>query len=175
MTYRANPFAQKLDRLAAFTGVPALQHYAEKNVALPFRFAPLLPLAMAVVGLFVQIRVPEAGWLTVIGAWTAATPMMLTGPMRIPAGRPYDERERALVLFGRSAGLGAVALFAVSGCFLFSMLSAMAMFRLGSVWLPTVPTDWIALSFFMIVLYSTVAVLAVSWKIPRVPMADEED
>ncbi len=149
MTYRANRFMKKLDSLAEYTGMPALARGAQQDSAMPFRVAPLLILAVGAVGLFMQTRVPEAGWITIMGVWTAGMPLWLTGPMRLPPGGLRDERERALVRSGHFAGMAAVALLVIGGCFLIGFASVFSL--LGWVappWTPRLFQDWLALGFF---------------------------
>ncbi|HWJ71120.1 MAG TPA: hypothetical protein VNS79_13850 [Sphingobium sp.] len=176
MTYRGNPLLEKLDRIAEYTGVPKLARRTAQDAAIPLRVMPLLPLTLAIVGLFVQAHAPAGGWIVVMGAWISAMPLGLTGPMRPPPGGVRDERERALVRTGHLAGLGAVALLAIGGCFLMGILGALAMVGYARVWLPQGPQDWIAIGFFLLVVQTTVAVLVASWMIPRgLADADEDD
>lgn len=174
MTYRGNPLLEKLDRIAEYTGMPKLARRAKQGGAMPLRVLPLLPLAMGMVGLFVQAHAPEAGWIVIMGAWVSAMPLGLTGPMALPPSGVRDERERALVRSGHLAGLGAVALLAIGGCFLMGILGALAMVGYARMWLPHGPQDWIAIGFFLLVVQTTVAVLVASWMIPRgLPEPDE--
>ncbi len=81
MTFRANPLLQKLDRAAAVTGMPALARQAQRHATLPFRVAPLLFLAWGVVGLALQTRFPQTGWVVLMLASTSGFPLLIAGPM----------------------------------------------------------------------------------------------
>lgn len=177
MTYRANPFLKKLDSAAEATGMPALARHTRRHATLPFRVTPLLFLAWAVVGLVIQTRVPETGWLILMLAWTGGFPLLLTGPMRLPPGGMHDERERALIRSGHFSGLAAVALLAIGGCFLAGITSALSLLHyVAPLWTPHSVLDWIALGFFLLVVELNVAVLAISWKLPwRMPQDDDEN
>ncbi len=174
MTYRPNPLLARLDRLVAFTGVQARMRQADQDVARPFRLAPLLPIAMAIFGLFIQAYVPMTGWIVIMCAWSGAMTLWFTGPMRLPSGGVRDERERALVRSGHLAGLAAVAFLAIFGCFLMAVLEVASMLN-GPIRLPHGPLDWIAAGFFLLVVQSSVAVLVASWLMPRAVFEDEDE
>ncbi len=176
MTYRANSLLQKLDRTAELTGMPALARHTRQHASLPFRIAPFLNLAFAVVGLLVQIWAPMAGWIMLMCLWPSAFMLLLTGPMRRPAGGALDERERALIRSGHFVGLAVVALIAIGGCFLVGIGSALSILRhAAQPWTPHRVLDWIALGFFLLTVEINVAVLAISWKLPwRMPQDEDE-
>jgi len=173
MTFRANPFLEKLDRTAELTGMPAFSRRAAKDTALPFRFVPVIFLAMAVFGLVLQAWIPTAGWSMIMILWMGTFSLLLTGPMRRQPGDALDERERALIRTGHFGGLVAVAILAIGGCLAAGLSQALTLFGVAPLWLPRHPTDWLALGFFLLVVEANVAVLVASWKSPRVPMTDE--
>lgn len=176
MTYRANPVLKKLDAAAESTGFPAFSRRASAGVAIPFRIFPLLLLAVAIAGLVLQARqFPVPGYAIILMALIASTPLHLMGPMRPPISGVRDEREQAMVRSGHLAGLGAVALFAVGGCFLFAAAKPLAVLKLALIWIPSLPSDWLTLGLFMIALHLNAAVLYVSWKMPWKLPPDDDD
>ena len=176
MTYRANPILKKLDEAAESTGFPAFSRKASAGVAIPFRIIPLTLLGVAIAGLVLQARAfPAPGFMIVLLAIMAGAPLHMMGPMRRPLSGMRDEREQAVVRSGQFAGLSAVALFAVGGCFLIAMAKPLAIIRLASIWVPSLSGDWFALGLFMIALHLNVAVAYVSWKMPWRVVGDDED
>lgn len=176
MNYRSNSFLTKLDRLVAFTGVQDRMRHPDRHIATPFRVASLLFLAWAVIGLVLQTRMPNAGWINLMLAWTSGFPLMFAGPLRVPPGGALDERERALIRSGHFTGLLAVAVLAIGGCFLAGIGNALSLlYKTAPPWTPVRIQDWIALGFFLLIVELNVAVLYVSWKLPRRMPGDDED
>lgn len=176
MTYRANPLLKKLDRAAELTGMPEFSRQVNRGAALPYRIAPLILLAFSIGGLALQIWVPMSGWVVIMSLWMAGIPLLLAGPMRPVPGGAYDERERALVRSGHFAGLLVVAVLTVGGCFLAGFASAFAMVgHAAAPWTPRLFQDWLGLGFFLLSVESNVAVLFVSWQLPGLMPADDED
>jgi hypothetical protein len=175
MSYQASPFLKKLDRMVAFTGVEDRIRHPDRYVAMPFRIASLLFLVWAGIGLFLQTRMPDVGWINLMLAWSSGFPLMFTGPLRVPPGGAYDERERALIRAGHFAGLLTVAVLAIGGCFLAGITSAMSLLHWAApLWTPVRIQDWIALGFFLLIVELNVAVLYVSWTLPRRMPGDDE-
>lgn len=176
MSYQSNPLLKKLDRAVAFTGVEDRLRHPHRYVATPFRVASLLFLIWAAIGLFLQTRVPDVGWINLMLAWMSGFPLMFTGPLRIPPGGAFDEGERALIWSGHFAGLLVVAILAIGGCFLAGIGSGLSLLRwTAAPWTPVRIQDWIALGLFLLIVELNVAVLYVSWSLPRrMPDGDED-
>jgi hypothetical protein len=174
MPYQGDPIAEKLDRIAEATGMPALSRRLNRATPIRFRFLPIGLLALAVAGLWVQIAVSDVlGYLVVMMAWMAASAIQAFSPAGNVRGGPLDEREVAVVRSGHFAGVLAAMAVAVLGCFVLGMASVANQFRLGAFWLPEIGTDWFALAFFLLAVENTVAALAASAKLPE--DLDDED
>ena len=91
MTYKGDPIAEKLDKLAEMTGVPGLQRRAEAAGPpnpVRFRVVPLILLAFATGGLVVQIIHPWAlGYFTIMMVWFATLLVFTFGPLGRAARR----------------------------------------------------------------------------------------
>jgi len=174
MPYQGDPIAEKLDKIAEATGMPQLSRRLNSATPIRFRFIPLVLLAIAVAGLWVQIALSDMlGYLVVMIAWMAGSAIQAFSPAGNMRGGQLDEREVALVRSGHFAGLLAAMGVAVLGCFAFGMASVANLFRLGAFWVPEIGTDWFALAFFLLAIESTVAALAASAKLPDA--LDDED
>lgn len=176
MTYKGDPIAEKLDKLAAATGVPRLSRGVERALPIRFRVLPLLMLALAVVGLAVQIWGNEwLGLWPILIAWTVTISLQQMGPLRQPrAGSRYDEREAALVRNGHFVGLMWAFGVAVLGALAIAIGKIGAMIRLWDIWAPVSGMDWMAVTFFLLTLEFNVALLAASAATPD-PLDDGED
>ncbi len=175
MTYRGDPIAEKLDKLAEVTGMPRLSRRLNSAVPIRFRFVPLVLLAFAVAGMWVQIAVSNMfGYLVVMIAWMAASAIQAFSPAGNARGARLDEREIAVLRSGHFAGLFASMAAAVPGCFLLGMASVANQFRLGDFWVPEIGTDWFALAFFLLAVENNVAAMAASARIPE-DLEDEEE
>lgn len=174
MPYKADPLSEKLDKVAEATGMPRLSKRLNSALPLRMRVIPLLLLAVALVGMWVQIAVSDlVGYSVIMTAWLVSFPLQSLSPLRQAQGA-LDERERALVRSGHFAGLVAALGVAVLGCIFIALGSAATMLRLGSFWAPDGPTDWIALAMFLLAVESNIAVLAASSAMPE-PLDDEDD
>ncbi len=175
MPYQGDPIAEKLDRIAEATGMPQLSRRLNRATPLRFRVIPLVTLAFAMTGLWVQIAVSNlVGYLVVMVAWMVASAIQAFSPAGNARGGRLDEREAALVRSGHFAGLLAAGAVAVLGCFVLGMASVANQFRLGDFWVPEIGTDWFALAFFLLAIESAVAALAASANMPE-PLYDDED
>ena len=102
MTYKGDPIAEQLDRLAEATGMPRLQRKLHTVDPLRFRSLPLALLVLGVGGVAAQIAWPlsQAFWI-VLSAWFASVMAYGAGPLWQPAWNgKLDERERAIVRHG---------------------------------------------------------------------------
>lgn len=175
MPYQGDPIAEKLDKIAEATGMPQLSRRLNRATPVRFRFVPLVLLAFAIAGLWVQIAASDVfGYLVVMVAWMAASAIQAFSPAGNVRGGRLDEREVALVRSGHFAGLLAAMAVAVLGCFLLGMASVANQFRLGDFWVPEIGTDWFALAFFLLAVENTVAALAASARMPE-RLDDDED
>jgi len=178
MTYKGDPIAEKLDKVAGAvagaTGLTRMQRRFNSGRTFRFHFVPLILLAAAIAGLWVQIALTDMlGYLFVMVAWMVSSAIQAFSPLgNLRGGRP-DEREAALVRSGHFAGLLAAVAVAVLGCFALGMGAVAAQFHLGSFWAPESGTDWFALAFFLLAVEANVAVLAASAKLPD--DLDDED
>jgi hypothetical protein len=149
MTYKGDPIAEKLDRLAEFTGVPRLQRKMQARDPMRFRVLPSVLLALAVAGLGVQIgRGGLAGFWIVWAGWMGSFMCQPFGPMGRPDGRKLDEREAAIVRQGHFTG----------------MMWALGVATLGSL----------TITLFLPAVEMNVAVLAASAATPE-PLEDDEE
>ena len=174
MTYKGDPIAEKLDRLAEATGIPRLQQkYASAN-PVRFRVLPITLLALAAAGLVLQIVRPEGfGYFLIMMAWSATTLVFAFGPLGHRSNRRWDEREVAVVRKGHFMGLLIAFGVAVLGTLAFGLGKIGAMIRLWDIWTPQSGLDWLAVTFFLLAREANVAVLAASAATPE-PLEDEE-
>jgi hypothetical protein len=174
MPYEADPLSQKLDKLAEATGMPALSRKLNNALPMRFRILPLVLLAAAVAGLWVQIAVSDLlGYLAVMIVWMVSSAIQAFSAASNARGGKLDEREAALVKSGHFAGCLAAMGVAVLGCFVLGMASTANLFGLGDFWVPEIGTDWFALAFFLLAIEANVATMAASAKLP--PDLDDED
>ena len=179
MTYKGDPIAEKLDKIAgtvgSATGLTRLQRRFNSGRPFRFRFTPIVLLALAVGGMWVQIARSEgAGFLLVMSIWMASGAVQSFSPIGNLRGGKLDEREAGLVRSGHSAGLLAALGVAVLGCLAFGMGSTAELAGLGSFWAPESGTDWFALAFFLLAVEANVATMAASARLPE-DLADEEE
>lgn len=174
MTYKGDPIAEKLDKLAAATGMPRLQRKLQTRDPMRFRVLPSSLLAIAVAGMAVQI-----GWGGLTGFWLVWAGWMGTfmckpfGPMARPGGRKLDEREAAVVRHGHFTGTMWALGVAILGSLTIAFGTAWAMLRMGGLWAPQTPMDWMTITLFLLAIETNVAVLAASAATPE-PLEDEE-
>jgi hypothetical protein len=175
MPYEADPLSQKLDKHAEATGMPALTRRLNSALPVRFRFIPLVLLAAAIAGMWVQIAVSNLlGYLAVMIAWMVASGVQAFSAASNARGSKLDEREAALVKSGHFAGGLAALGVAVLGCVVLGMASVANQFQLGNFWTPEIGTDWFALAFFLLAIEANVATMAASAKLPP-DLTDEED
>jgi hypothetical protein len=175
MTYKGDPIAEKLDKLAEATGMPALQRRMRSRDPMRFRVLPSALLVLAVAGMAVQIA-----WGGLAGFWIVWTGWMGTfmcqpfGPMGQPGGRKLDEREAAVVRTGHFTGMMWALGVAVLGSLTIGFGKAWAMLRMGGLWAPETPMDWITITLFLLAVETNVAILAASAATPE-PLEDDEE
>ena len=175
MTYKGDPLAQKLDRVAEATGFPRLQRRMQFGDPVRFRVVPLVLLALAVAGLVLQIGRPNGfGYLVIITVWSATTIVFVLGPLNNRLGGNLDERESAVVRKGHFAGLLVAFGVAVLGTFAVGLGKIGAMVGLWNIWAPETGLDWVALTFFLLATEANVAVLAASKATPE-PLQDPDE
>ena len=175
MTYKADPIAEKLDKLAEATGIPRFQARYSRSNPVRFRLLPLALIALATAGLVLQIaRGHSYGYVLIIVVWSATTLVFALGPMGRRLNQRRDEREKAVVRQGHFAGLLVAFGAAVLGSLAFGLGKVGAMIALWDIWAPTTGLDWLAITFFLLNLEANVAVLAASSATPD-PLEDEEE
>jgi hypothetical protein len=175
MTYKSDSIAEKLDKLAEATGVPAFQRKLKSRDPVRFRVLPSVLLAIAVAGMAVQIGWGGlAGfWLVWIG-WIGTFMCQPFGPMGRPVGRKLDEREAAVVRTGHFTGMMWALGVAILGSLTITFGKAWAILRMGGLWAPETPMDWMTITLFLLAVETNVAVLAASAAMPE-PLDDEEE
>lgn len=175
MTYKGDPIAEKLDKLAEATGVPALGRRMRSRDPMRFRVLPSVLLALAVAGMAVQIGWGGlAGFWIVWAGWMAAFMCQPFGPMGWPGHRKLDEREAAVVRHGHFTGMMWALGVAVLGSLTIAFGTAWAMLGMGGLWMPQTPMDWMTITLFLLAVESNVAVLAASAAMPE-PLDDDEE
>jgi hypothetical protein len=175
MTYKSDSIAEKLDKLAEATGVPAFQRKLKTRDPVRIRVLPSVLLAIAVAGMAVQIGWGGlAGfWLVWIG-WIGTFMCQPFGPMGRPVGRKLDEREAAVVRTGHFTGMMWALGVAILGSLTITFGKAWAILRMGGLWAPETPMDWMTITLFLLAVETNVAVLAASAAMPE-PLDDEEE
>ena len=175
MTNKGDPIAEKLDKLAEATGIPQFQARYRHSNPIRFRLLPLTLIALATVGLVLQMtRGQTYGYVLIILVWSATTMVFALGPLGRRMNQRRDEREAAVVRHGHFTGLMVAFGVAVLGSLTFGLGKMGAMIGLWDVWAPTSGLDWMAITFFLLNLEANVAVLAASSATPE-PLDDDED
>jgi hypothetical protein len=175
MTYKGNPFAEKLDKLAESTGFPQFSRKLEAGLPMRLRVLPLILLAIATAGLAAQIAGYElVGFWVIWMVWMFTIALQQWGPLRHQQGRKKDEREAALVRRGHFTGMMWALGAAVLGSLAIAMGKMGAMIHLWTLWAPETGFDWFAITFFLVTLELNVAILAASSAMPE-PLEDEEE
>jgi hypothetical protein len=174
MTYKGDPIAEKLDKLAEATGIPQFQARYRHSSPVRFRVLPLVLIALATAGLVLQMtRGQTLGYLLIIVVWSATTLVFALGPLARRSNKGWDEREVAVVRRGHFTGLMVAFGVAVLGSLAFGLGKMGALIRLWDIWTPTSGLDWLAVTFFLLNLEANVAVLAASAATPA-PLDDED-
>jgi hypothetical protein len=175
MTYKGDPIAKKLDRLAEATGMPALQRKLQSRDPMRFRVLPSILLALAVTGMAVQIGWGGlTGFWLVWAGWMGAFMCQPFGPMGRPGGRKLDEREAAIVRQGHFTGMMWALGVAILGSLVITLSTVWAMAGMGGLWAPQTPMDWMTITLFLLAVEFNVAVLAASAAMPE-PLEDDEE
>ena len=175
MTYKGDPIAEKLDKLAEATGIPRLQRKYRYSNPVRFRMLPIALLTIAVVGMALQIARPEGlGYFMIIIVWSATTLVFAFGPLGKRINRRWDEREAAVVRHGHFARLIVAFGVTVLGSLAFGLGKMGAMIGLWDIWAPRSGLDWMAVTFFLLNLEANIAVLAASAATPE-PLEEEEE
>jgi hypothetical protein len=175
MTYKGDPIAEKLDKLAEATGVPALQRKLRSRDPMRFRVLPSILLALAVAGMGVQIAWGGlAGFWIVWAGWMGTFACQPFGPMKRPDGRKLDEREAAILRHGHFTGMMWALGVAILGSLTITFGTVWAMAGMGGLWAPQTPMDWMAITLFLLAVETNVAVLAASAAMPE-PLEDDEE
>jgi hypothetical protein len=175
MTYKGDPIAEKLDRLAEATGMPALQRKLQSRDPMRFRVLPSILLALAVTGMAVQIGWGGlTGFWLVWAGWMGAFMCQPFGPMGRPGGRKLDEREAAIVRQGHFTGMMWALGVAILGSLVITLSTVWAIAGMGGLWAPQTPMDWMTITLFLLAVEFNVAVLAASAAMPE-PLEDDEE
>jgi hypothetical protein len=176
MTYKGDPIAEKLDKLAEATGIPQFQARFRHSNPIRFRVLPLVLIALATVGLILQMtRGQTYGYVLIIMVWSATTMVFALGPLGRRTNRRLDEREAAVVRQGHFTGLIVAFGVAVLGSLAFGLGKMGAMIHLWDIWAPASGLDWLAITFFLLNLEANVAVIAASAATPEPLEDDDED
>jgi hypothetical protein len=174
MTYKGDPIAEKLDKLAEATRIPAFQRKLQARDPVRFRVLPSILLALAVAGMAVEIAWGGlAGFWIVWAGWMGTFMCQPFGPMGRPGGRKLDEREAALVRQGHFTGMMWALGVAVLGSLTIAFGIAWDMLGMGGLWAPRTPMDWMTITLFLLAVETNVAVLAASAAMPE-PLEDDE-
>lgn len=175
MTYRGDPIAEKLDKLAELTGMPRLGRKLADDYPARFRILPSVLLALAVAGLAAQIAWGGApGFWIVWAAWMGTFVFQPFGTPWQPGKRKLDEREAAVIRHGHFVGMMWTLGVTVLSSLAFALGKMGAMIRLWDIWTPISGLDWMAVTFFLLALEANVAVLAASAVTPE-PLEDGEE
>jgi hypothetical protein len=175
MTYKGDPIAEKLDRLAEATGMPALQRRMQARDPMRFRVLPSILLAAAVAGMAVQVgRGGLIGFWIVWAGWFGTFMCQPFGPMGRPGSRKLDEREAAVVRHGHFHGMMWALGVAILGSLTIAFGTAWDMLGMGGLWAPRTPMDWMTITLFLLAVETNVAVLAASAATPE-PLEDDEE
>ena len=175
MTYRGDPIAEKLDKLAEATGMPALQRKLQARDPMRFRVLPSILLTLAVAGMAVQIVWGGlAGFWIVWAGWLGTFMCQPFGPMGRATERKLDEREAAIVRHGHFTGMMWALGVAILGSLTIAFGTAWAMLGMGRLWAPQTPMDWMTITLFLLAIETNVAVLAASAATPE-PLEDEKE
>lgn len=167
MSDRQHRFLAWLDRLVAWTGVPAMTARTPRKRHL--RWQPLAALVVASAGLLWCVLRPDRsywiGYALIMVGFFIANLMPIWGPLRHFSERA-DEFEREQRRDSFLVGLGTVAVAAFAGIWLTVGLLAM------QVWSALVAQQELtALAFYMMALFSGVPTLHASWRTR--PLNDE--
>ena len=186
MTYKGDPIAEKLDKLAEKTGVQRLQ--PKFGTADPFRFRvlPIVLLALVITGLTVQIGWPQwrslgvtgpAFWIVMV-AWFVTVMAYGFGPLwqfwQSSWSGKLDEREEAVIRHGHFVGLFWALCVAVLGSFTIMFGKMGVMLHMWRLWAPETGFDWMIIALFLLVVEANVAALAASAATPE-PLDDGEE
>jgi hypothetical protein len=175
MTYKADPIAERLDKLAEATGMPALQRKLRSRDPMRFRVLPSILLVLAVAGMALQIgRGGLAGFWIVWAGWIGTFMCQPFGPMGRPGGRKLDEREAAIVRQGHFTGMMWALGVAILGSLTITLSTVWAMAGMGGLWAPRTPMDWMTITLFLLAVEFNVAVLAASAAMPE-PLEEDEE
>ena len=175
MTYKGDPIAEKLDKLAEATRIPAFQRKLQARDPVRFRVLPSILLALAVAGMAVEIAWGGlAGFWIVWAGWMGTFMCQPFGPMGRPGGRKLDEREAALVRQGHFTGMMWALGVAILGSLTIAFGTAWDMLGMGGLWAPRTPMDWMTITLFLLAIEANAAVLAASAATPE-PLEDDEE
>jgi hypothetical protein len=178
MTYKSDPVAEKLDKVAIVfsdaTGLTSLQRRLKSDGPAPSRVLSWVLLASSVIGMAVQIGRPGSlGFWIVWMAWVMTSGIFRQlGPLG--QSRILDEREAALFRRSHFTGMTWTLGLVVIGCLAIGLGKMGAMIQLWNLWAPQTPWDWLTITLFLIAFEVNVAVLAAISATPE-PLEDEED
>ena len=175
MTYKGDPIAEKLDKLAEATGMPALQRRMQARDPMRFRVLPSILLVLAVAGMALQIgRGGLSGFWIVWAGWMGSLMCQPFGPMGRPGGSKLDEREAAIVRDGHFTGMMWALGVAVLGSLAITFATVWTIAGMAGLWAPKTPMDWMTITLFLLAVEFNVAVLAASAAMPE-PLDDDEE
>lgn len=155
-------FFARLDAAAERTGVPEMARGEQSRRRL--RWIPIIPLALASMGLLAGMIRPELAnfcFVLMIFAYSIAVLLPIFGPLK-PWGTPerVDEFDRALRGRAMLAGYAAASVAALIGIWLILGLAAIGNWpREGILW------QLAALPFYLLTLHAVVPTLYASWAI----------
>jgi MFS family permease len=155
MTYRGNPLAEKLDRLAFDPAKLVKAPTFGRKAVLAGRIVALLLLALTLGGAAAYFSGHAAGYSLLVMASPLAMGAAAASPLRQASGsyRP-DERERAMQLRAVLWGTGGTLTLGLFG------LLGLSWNSLSHGWIPTSTVDFLAITMLLIALPTNIAALA---------------
>lgn len=169
---RRDPIIAAADWFTRVTGAEKLLTWQVSWHPRPFRFLPIIALAIGAVGLAMQVGHPDRAIGSIIvnlGCFIPGMMLMLFGPLRQPSiSAPLDERERRQRVTAFVWGLGTAQILALIACYTFAAAEV-----LPGLWRPRGIADWSTLAQLMFGVVENVTVLAASWALPR-PLPEDD-
>jgi MFS family permease len=167
-THSKKSMLQRLDALFLWTGLPQRIPSDKRLWVRPLRrlrWIPLLVLVMQTAGIAWIFTVPGkygAGFAAMLPGAIIGGILPAFGPLRAPFGEEADEREKNLRRDAYLMGFGAISVAAIFGIFLLAFLSTLGGWRHDLLFMAM-----IALTYYLVCLFSIVPTLYASWTLPK--------